>query len=209
MHGVQLWPVCSRVLEELHAEMRGVADSRRAVIERAGLRACHQRFVDLITPEDFLALGVLDFVAHRCPHVGIDSVRSADGLGRVVGINTAVAGFGLGLAVPINAATRRIVAALMTDGRFRRAYVGIAGGSRPLPPRLASRLGREEVLRLAAQTGHYLTWDEDRRGSIEVGKVADLVVLDADPLTCDLDRLRSIPVDLVLVDGRVVHERAP
>ena len=67
----------------------------------------------------------------------------ADGLGRVVGINTAVAGIGLGLAVPINAATRKIVAALMTDGRFRRAYLGIAGGSRPLPPRLASALDRQ------------------------------------------------------------------
>jgi S1-C subfamily serine protease len=66
----------------------------------------------------------------------------ADGLGRVVGVNTAVAGFGLGLAVPIDAVTRKIVAALMSDGRFRRAYVGIAGGARPLPPRLAARLGR-------------------------------------------------------------------
>jgi len=70
----------------------------------------------------------------------------ADGLGRVVGVNTAVAGFGLGLAVPINAATRKIVAALMTDGRFRRAYVGIAGGSRPLPPRLVSKLGRDQAV---------------------------------------------------------------
>jgi S1-C subfamily serine protease len=66
----------------------------------------------------------------------------ADGSGRVVGINTAVAGVGLGLAVPVNDATRQIVGALMTEGRFRRAYVGIAGGSRPLPPRLARRLGR-------------------------------------------------------------------
>jgi len=66
----------------------------------------------------------------------------ADGLGRVVGVNTAVAGIGLGLAVPINGATRKIVAALMTEGRYRRAYLGIAGGPRPLPPRLASRLGR-------------------------------------------------------------------
>ncbi len=70
----------------------------------------------------------------------------ADGLGRVVGVNTAVAGFGLGLAVPINDATRKIVAALMTDGRFRRAYVGIAGGSRPLPPKLAARLGRQQAV---------------------------------------------------------------
>jgi S1-C subfamily serine protease len=67
----------------------------------------------------------------------------ADGRGHVVGINTAVAGVGLGLAVPINAATRRIVGALMTDGRFRRAYLGIGLGSRPLPPRLARELGRE------------------------------------------------------------------
>jgi S1-C subfamily serine protease len=66
----------------------------------------------------------------------------ADGRGRVVGINTAVAGVGLGLAVPVNAATRRIIAALMADGRFRRAYVGIAGGPRPLPPRLARELGQ-------------------------------------------------------------------
>jgi serine protease Do len=66
----------------------------------------------------------------------------ADGRGRVVGINTAVAGIGLGLAVPINATTRRIVGALMSEGRFRRAYIGIAGGSRPLPPRLARELGR-------------------------------------------------------------------
>jgi S1-C subfamily serine protease len=53
-----------------------------------------------------------------------------------------VAGVGLGLAVPINTATRRIVGALMTEGRFRRAYLGIAGGPRPLPPRLARKLGR-------------------------------------------------------------------
>jgi S1-C subfamily serine protease len=66
----------------------------------------------------------------------------ADGRGRVVGINTAVAGVGLGLAVPINEATRRIVGALMHEGRFRRAYIGIAGGPRPLPPRIAAQLGR-------------------------------------------------------------------
>ncbi len=73
----------------------------------------------------------------------------ADGRGRVVGINTAVAGVGLGLAVPINAATRRIVAALMKEGRFRRAYLGIAGGPRPLPPRLARELGRKSGVEIA------------------------------------------------------------
>jgi S1-C subfamily serine protease len=62
---------------------------------------------------------------------------------RVIGVNTAVAGVGLGLAVPINAATRQIVGALMTEGRVRRAYIGIAGGPRPLPPQARSRLGRQ------------------------------------------------------------------
>src|SRR5205807_133418 len=61
---------------------------------------------------------------------------------RVVGINTAVAGVGLGLAVPINAVTRQIIGALMRDGRVRRAYIGIAGGPRPLPPQARLRLGR-------------------------------------------------------------------
>jgi S1-C subfamily serine protease len=66
----------------------------------------------------------------------------ADSRGRVVGINTALAGVGLGLAVPINAATRRIVSELMTTGRVRRAFVGIAGGDRPLPPAARERVGR-------------------------------------------------------------------
>jgi S1-C subfamily serine protease len=64
----------------------------------------------------------------------------ADSGGRVVGINTAVAGVGLGLAVPINAATRHVIGALMSEGRVRRAYLGIAGGARPLPP--GARAGR-------------------------------------------------------------------
>jgi S1-C subfamily serine protease len=69
-----------------------------------------------------------------------------DGHGRVVGINTAVAGIGLGLAVPVNATTRRIVSALMRDGRVRRAWIGIAGGARPLPPRVASTIGRDRAI---------------------------------------------------------------
>jgi serine protease Do len=66
----------------------------------------------------------------------------ADGTGRVVGINTAVAGVGLGLSVPIDDATRKIVSSLMREGRVRRAYIGITGGSRPLPPRAATQVGR-------------------------------------------------------------------
>jgi S1-C subfamily serine protease len=70
----------------------------------------------------------------------------ADSRGRVVGINTAVAGIGLGLAVPIDATTRAILGSLMRDGRVRRAYLGVAGGTRPLPPPLARDLGRGRAL---------------------------------------------------------------
>lgn len=69
--------------------------------------------------------------------------------GEVVGINTAVAGAGLGLAIPINSVTRQIVAALMTDGRVRRAYIGVAGSPAPLPPGLAARRGQSTGLRIA------------------------------------------------------------
>jgi S1-C subfamily serine protease len=79
-------------------------------------------------------------------HPGNSGGALADARARLVGINTAVVGpgmgQGLGLAVPINWATRRIVAALMAEGRVRRAYIGIAGGPRPLPPRLSEEVGR-------------------------------------------------------------------
>jgi S1-C subfamily serine protease len=66
----------------------------------------------------------------------------ADSQARLIGVNTAVAGMGLGLAVPMNGTTQAILAALMRDGRVRRAYLGIAGGTRPLPPAVREKLGR-------------------------------------------------------------------
>jgi S1-C subfamily serine protease len=70
----------------------------------------------------------------------------ADNRARLVGINTAVAGVGLGLAVPLNAVTRRILSALHRDGRVRRGYLGIAGGTQPLPAAAAGRLGRRGAI---------------------------------------------------------------
>jgi S1-C subfamily serine protease len=66
----------------------------------------------------------------------------------VVGINTAVAGYGLGLAVPINSTTRQIISELLSTGRVRRAWLGIAGAPVPLPPQLAARLGQRVGLRV-------------------------------------------------------------
>jgi S1-C subfamily serine protease len=72
----------------------------------------------------------------------------ADSASRVVGINTAVAGWGLGLAVPVNATTRRIVDALVRDGRVRRAYLGLVSSPAPLPAALAERTGQRRGLRV-------------------------------------------------------------
>jgi S1-C subfamily serine protease len=72
----------------------------------------------------------------------------ADSAGRVVGINTAVAGVGLGLAVPINATTRRIIDTLVVEGRVRRAYLGVVGVPAPLPDDVAERTGQAAGLRV-------------------------------------------------------------
>jgi S1-C subfamily serine protease len=68
--------------------------------------------------------------------------------GEVVGINTAVAGVGVGLAIPINGITRQIIAALMAEGRVRRAYLGLAGTPAPLPPPVAARLNQKTGMRV-------------------------------------------------------------
>jgi S1-C subfamily serine protease len=73
----------------------------------------------------------------------------ADADARVVGINTAVAGVGLGMAVPVNDTTRRIIAALMQDGRVRRAYLGLAMIPGPVPAQWRDRLGRSKGLLVA------------------------------------------------------------
>jgi S1-C subfamily serine protease len=141
----------------------------------------------------------------------------ADGSARVIGINTAVAGVGLGLAVPINEITRSIVAVLMSEGRFRRAYLGFAGGTRPLPPRLARELGREagvEVVEVvpgspAANAGmrpEDLIVSVDEQPVSQVDDVLRLLVGDriGKSLVIDLLRegrrvaLRLVPVELEL-----------
>jgi S1-C subfamily serine protease len=80
-------------------------------------------------------------------HPGNSGGALADAAGRVVGVNTAVVGpmigQGLGLAVPIDEVTKSIIGKLIQHGRVHRAYLGIAGGTRPLPPRLAGELEQE------------------------------------------------------------------
>ena len=143
-------------------------------------------------------------------HPGNSGGALSDSSGRVVGVNTAVVGpgigQGLGLAVPINAITRRIVAALMTEGRFRRAYIGIAGGPRPLPPRLSREVERERGVEVVQVM--------EASPADQAGMRPEDLILDVDGVAMngvdDLQRLmvsdaigRPLPVRLYR-DGRVL-----
>jgi S1-C subfamily serine protease len=90
-------------------------------------------------------------------HPGNSGGALADTSAEVVGINTALVGpavgQGLGLAVPVNEATRKIIASLMTEGKVVRAFLGVAGGPRPLAPRVTQATGRShgiEVVEVVA-----------------------------------------------------------
>ena len=137
----------------------------------------------------------------------------ADGLGRVVGINTAVAGVGLGLAVLINDATRRIVAELMVEGRVRRAFIGIVGGARPLPPRFAPQGGGSAVEVVEVVEGspadraglrpEDLIVEVDGRSMSDVGELQRLMVAESigRPLPTHLIRgERTLTVEIVPVE---------
>ncbi len=120
----------------------------------------------------------------------------ADGRACVVGINTAVAGVGLGLAVPIDDSTRRIMHALMTAGRFQRAYIGIAGGGRPLPPRVAAAVGRDH----GVEVMQVVTGSPAARAGIRSN---DLIVeLDGVPISDARDLQRLMVGDVI---GRSVE----
>jgi S1-C subfamily serine protease len=104
----------------------------------------------------------------------------ADSRGRVVGINTAVAGVGLGLAVPINSTTERVIASLMADGRVRRAYLGIAGGPRPVPPAARQVVGEGSCIEVV---------------EVVAGSPADRAGLRAEDLIVEVDGTRTQRVE--------------
>jgi S1-C subfamily serine protease len=127
-----------------------------------------------------------------------------DGAGRVVGINTALAGIGLGLAVPINDASRQLISTLIRDGRVRRAVLGAAVAPRALPPAVAERLGRRGGVALV----QVIADSPAQRADLRPGDL--LVALDGEPIAdaTDLQRLmvserigRAVTA-VVIRDGR-------
>ncbi|MEX0873953.1 MAG: trypsin-like peptidase domain-containing protein [Actinomycetota bacterium] len=143
-------------------------------------------------------------------HPGNSGGALATGDGSVVGINTAVVGpfigQGLGLAVPINETTRRIIADLMRDGRVRRAYLGIAGATRPLPPKAVRVVGRDRGIEVT----EVVESSPAARGGIQRGDI----VVEVDGVTvadvADLQRLmtddridRTVSVTVIRAQGPV------
>ncbi len=125
----------------------------------------------------------------------------ADGRGQVVGVNTAVAGVGLGLAVPVSPTTQRIIAALISDGRVRRAYLGIAGGPRPLPPRARAATGAERGVELV----EVVESSPAARAGLRIGDV--VFELDGAPTASAADLQRLMVAELIGVEttARVIR----
>jgi S1-C subfamily serine protease len=109
----------------------------------------------------------------------------ADWQARLIGVNTAVAGMGLGLAVPMNRTTEAILSALMRNGRVRRAYLGIAGGTRALVPALAQKLGRKAGVEVQEVVGGSPAAGAGLRGGDIIVSVDEVAVAKAG----DLQRL--------------------
>ena len=111
----------------------------------------------------------------------------------------------LDAGVPVSLGTDNVPVSLwypiwQTVARFdRKAQTTVA-------PQQA--LTREEALRCATAGGAYLTFEENEKGSLEQGKLADIIVPSQDPLTCDLEDLRHTVADITIVGGKVVYERA-
>jgi S1-C subfamily serine protease len=208
-------------LSDLAVVRAGAADLRPAVLGDADTLRVGQLVVAIGNPLGFsgsVTAGVVSALGRSFPtregaatrlvenviqtdaalNPGNSGGALADGRGRVVGVNTAVAGVGLGLAVPINAATRRIIAVLIRDGRFQRAYLGVAVGPRPLPPRLASEVGR--------RTGVEVVEVFEGSPAARAGLAPEDLILDIDgiPVRTAGD-LQSLMVDEVI--GRPVTVR--
>jgi S1-C subfamily serine protease len=149
-------------------------------------------------------------------HPGNSGGALADSAAEVIGISTAVIGpgigQGLGMAVPINANTQQIVSALVRDGRVRRAYLGVAAGPRPLPPRVAQRLGRERGVEVTAVMPNTPAARAGLRAEDAIVTVDGIPVADVG----DLQRLmvverigQPVPVEVVRGGDLVTVELVP
>jgi predicted amidohydrolase YtcJ len=65
-----------------------------------------------------------------------------------------------------------------------------------------------EAIRMYTANGAWLTFEEKIKGTLEPGKLADMIVLDTDPLTIGADALLDTKVDLTMLGGKIVYDRS-
>jgi len=75
------------------------------------------------------------------------------------------------------------------------------------PLRPEQRITREQAIRLYTINNAYITFAEKEKGSLETGKLADLIVLDKDILTCPIEEIKGIQVERTYLGGKLVYER--
>jgi hypothetical protein len=78
------------------------------------------------------------------------------------------------------------------------------GGARPNPE---ESLSREEAIRLYTINNAYLHHEEEDKGSLEVGKLADMIIIDRDVLNCPVDEILRTKVLRTFVGGKLVYSR--
>jgi predicted amidohydrolase YtcJ len=76
-------------------------------------------------------------------------------------------------------------------------------------PDSEQRVNVRDALKIFTTNGARIGFEEDKKGSIEVGKLADLVVLSKDPYACKPDEILGIEIMMTIVDGKIVYEKNP
>lgn len=69
------------------------------------------------------------------------------------------------------------------------------------------RIGMLDAIRMYTYNGAYASFEEDKKGSIEPGKFADLIVLSEDILSVDPENLKEVKVDMTMIDGEILYTR--
>src|SRR6202171_6451832 len=136
----------------------------------------------------------------------------ADWQARLIGVNTAGGGMGLGVGGPVHPPTQAILAALMRNGRVRRAYLGIAGGTRALPPPIAERLGRKAGVEVQEVVGGSPAAAAALRSGDIIVSVGDAAVAKAGDLQRQMVEARigsKLPLTVLRGDHMVTIEVLP
>lgn len=73
----------------------------------------------------------------------------------------------------------------------------------------SQQVSKEQAIKMYTWNGAYASFEEEIKGSIEVGKLADLVILNDSILSCENDKIKDLEVITTIIDGEIVYEKIP